>query len=144
MSNVPATNLILKKFPDKIENMDHPGAFFYGGASSRLESIPENVIAFFSGGDHTRYPAGLHPRYTLIVNLRSECSLCVDSNIFTLQPGYGILIFPFQLLAGLKTFSVRFLGKNGKYRKNILTFPRGGSYYPIYRKRLTKTFLCHE
>ena len=116
MSNVPATNLILKKFPDKIENMDHPGAFFYGGASSRLESIPENVIAFFSGGDHTRYPAGLHPRYTLIVNLRSECSLCVDSNIFTLQPGYGILIFPFQL------HYFRSSDKIHSHRRLVITF----------------------
>lgn len=97
MSNVPIKDLLTRKFSKEIENSWHLPSFFYGGASSRLESLPDNVIPFISGGDHTKNPSGLHNRYTLLINLQEQCHLCVDSNVFRLSPGYGILIFPFQL-----------------------------------------------
>ncbi len=63
-------------------------------------ALPENIICFqrHDTADLNRPAQGraLHHRHVLIVPLRGEAVVCVDDREFTLSPGLGLVILPYQ------------------------------------------------
>lgn len=70
----------------------------FAGVDSILNSLPENVLQFHRRND--RYmladkPA-YHHRFVLITCIHEPGCIILDGEIFRLEPGQGLLIFPYQ------------------------------------------------
>lgn len=68
------------------------------GVESILKTIPENVLQFHRHDDRyllTDKP-DYHHRFVLIACMHEAGCIILDGDIFRLEPGQGILIFPYQ------------------------------------------------
>lgn len=88
-----ATNL-LKKINTLARQYKEPVTYF-SGVDSYFDSLPRKVLQF-----HRDFQLGsedkIHYRFVLIGVLSMPGSVIVDGEIFRLEPGQGILIFPHQ------------------------------------------------
>ncbi len=62
--------------------------------------LPNNIVCFqrtkASELNKPRLGRALHHRFVLIFALRTQVTVCVDDRAIRLQPGQGLLVFPFQ------------------------------------------------
>ncbi|MBE2212423.1 MAG: helix-turn-helix transcriptional regulator [Opitutaceae bacterium] len=62
--------------------------------------LPDNIICFQRRStrelNHPRRGRALHHRFVLILALRGGVPVCVDDRVIPLDPGEGLLVFPFQ------------------------------------------------
>lgn len=63
-------------------------------------ALPENIVCFqrksASELNRPRHGRALHHRFVLIFALRTAATVCVDDRTLRLEPGEGLLVFPFQ------------------------------------------------
>ncbi|GEM_PF-2354402 len=69
---------------------------FMRGAFPALTGRIRNVVLFYDCGDHSRHPARLHNRYTIIVNLAETLTAVFDNIPLQMPPDHWVLLFPFQ------------------------------------------------
>lgn len=74
-------------------DVGEPPSLHFGGASSEMTARPRNVLLWLHDHAPSYY---LHHRHAMGFCLRGACSVGIETNIFTLNPDDGVLIFPFQ------------------------------------------------
>lgn len=70
----------------------------FTGVECSLKTLPENVLQFHRRNERyliTDKPA-YHHRFVLIASIREPGCIILDGEIFRLEPGQGLLIFPYQ------------------------------------------------
>jgi AraC-like DNA-binding protein len=82
-----------------VARLPSPGRPLLGRRAVALP-LPDNIICFHrvAAEDLNRPQRGraLHHRFVLIFALRTAVTICVDDRTIRLDPGEGILVFPFQ------------------------------------------------
>lgn len=97
MSIPDISALLRKKTGDFQSKHQQPKSFFHGDDASAMTALhPENIVIFFPQGDLSVYPARVHHRFALNFALGCDITMSVDNEKFYLNPGNGMLIFPFQ------------------------------------------------
>ncbi|MDL5055204.1 helix-turn-helix transcriptional regulator [Oscillatoria laete-virens NRMC-F 0139] len=85
---------IVKLLP-KIPEIHDP----YHGVCWNQPIVPDNVLLFVRTDKKSLYPEDIkhyHHRFVLIMNLGTGGLVGINQNIFRLEPGQAVLIFPFQ------------------------------------------------
>ena len=80
---------------NKAENLSEPRDYFQGLPSSDV-LIPENILLFYRRKSIEKSAPALHHRFVMICNLGGEGSVIIDSKVFRVKEGEGILIYPHQ------------------------------------------------
>jgi len=79
--------------------LPHPATPLLGRRPGPLV-LPDNIICFQRRStrelNHPRRGRALHHRFVLILALRGGVPVCVDDRVIPLEPGEGLLVFPFQ------------------------------------------------
>ncbi len=92
----PSASASLKKLVSRLPQPLHQ---LVGRPASTL-ILPDNIVCFqrTAAADLNRPRRGraLHHRFVLICALRTAANVCVDDRTVRLQPGKGLLVFPFQ------------------------------------------------
>ena len=91
-----AANIYLERL---VRTLPHPAVKLLGRQPAVLP-LPANLICFqrraFIELNQPRRGRALHHRFVLICALREMATVCVDDRELALEPGHGLLVFPFQ------------------------------------------------
>lgn len=80
-----------------VRQLPEPKDLFLG-VESILKAVPENVLQFHRHSDRymlTNKPF-FHHRFVMIACLQESGCIILDGEMFRLEPGHGLLIFPYQ------------------------------------------------
>ena len=70
----------------------------FAGVRGFLSTLPVNTLQFHRHSDRHLLQGApfLHHRFVLVVCLREPGCIVLDGNVFHVEPGHGLLIFPYQ------------------------------------------------
>jgi len=92
------TDAIRRRLATLAATMSEPTDYLHGGISSELKTVPRRVLQYFRQDDTDMRMAWpfFHHRFILTVCLREPGSVVLDGTLFSLHPGEGILLLPYQ------------------------------------------------
>jgi AraC-like DNA-binding protein len=92
------TDAIRRRLATLAATMSEPTDYLHGGISSELTTVPRRVLQYLRQDDtdmRMTWPF-FHHRFILTVCLREPGSVVLDGTLFSLHPGEGILLLPYQ------------------------------------------------
>jgi AraC-like DNA-binding protein len=89
----------LARLTARARRLDSPSSPLHG-VRRQAPPLPENIICFQrrTGAElnHPQRGRAMHHRHVLIVPLKGKAAVCADDVEFTLSPGRGMVILPYQ------------------------------------------------
>ncbi|MHC4199242.1 MAG: helix-turn-helix transcriptional regulator [Planctomycetota bacterium] len=92
------TDAVRRRLATCAAALPEPKDYLHGGVSSAMKTVPRRALQYLRQDDtYMRRPGPFfHHRFVLTVCLREPGSVVLDGALFSLRPGEGVLLFPYQ------------------------------------------------